>query len=208
MSRSVQAYPAPTIRPIRVSRLFSGAVWPVLLALFCFGLTDQILAKESVIASDNTTTTFIVVRHAEREGNADKLSAQGRDRAEMLRGLGKILNVSAVYSTNTQRTKNTVKPLVDDLDAKLELYSRTTGAWIEQVRREQAGGVVLIVGHSNTTGVIAGMLASKPAFAIGHDEYDAVFIVTVTESTASCVRLKYGTSSKGAADKMGPAPKQ
>lgn len=211
MSRSVQTgfVRRTRLHPFGKSSVGCGVL--VVLVLSCFGLKKQALAEEAAAGSEKVATTFIVVRHAEREGNADRLSAQGRDRAEMLRRLGKVLNVSAVYSTNTQRTKNTVKPLVDDLGVKLNLYSRANQAWVNQLHRKNAGGVVLVVGHSNTTGVIAGMLASMRPFTIGHDEYDAVFIATVAESNASCVRLKYGPASQAAdaadADKRGADPK-
>ncbi|GAB5403202.1 MAG: hypothetical protein Aurels2KO_14330 [Aureliella sp.] len=171
-------------------RLMSSAAM-LLLATVC--ATEA--RSEGEADKEPTETTFIVVRHAEREGNQDKLSAQGEARAETIRSLGTALRVSAIYSTNTERTKNTVKPLGEALKLKTQLYGRITRNWPTELEQANSGGVVLIVGHSNTTGVIAGLLADKPAFPIGHDEYDAMFIVTRRGSESNCVRLKFGVAS-------------
>jgi broad specificity phosphatase PhoE len=158
--------------------------------------------------STNQATTWIIVRHAEREGNADKLSAAGESRARVLATLGDVLNVSAIYSTKTERTRNTVGPLADALDLEIRSYSRVNKEWINQLSEEHRGKVVLIVGHSNTTGVIAAKLAGTEPFDIGHDQYDSLFVVTANESSRNIVRLQYGPSSVGAAsaeaDKMAP----
>ncbi len=180
-------------KPIRV------VAWSLVFAFSCCYHAGQAPADDSLAAGDRSAaTTFIVVRHAERDGNRDALSPAGKERASVLRALGKILNASTVYSTNTQRTKNTVKPLADDLHLEIKRYGIADQAWIDRLRQQHAGDVVLIVGHSNTAGVIAGLLASQQPFLIGHDEYDSVFIVTTGESGTSCVRLKYGRSTQGA----------
>ena len=122
----------------------------------------------------------------------------GKERANLLGEVGKLLNVSAIYSTNTQRTKSTVKPLAEELALEVKLYGKADQAWVDKLRQQHAGDVVMIVGHSNTTGVIAGLLAAETPFPIDHDEYDTMFIVTSAAARTSCVRLKYGPSSQGA----------
>ncbi len=146
-------------------------------------------------ARSTAATTFIVVRHAERDGNQDSLTSAGVERAKLLGELGKLLNVSTIYSTNTQRTKGTVKPLTEILKLEVQLYDKANPAWIDKLRKQHDDGVVLIVGHSNTTGVIAGLLAAQEPFPIEHDEYDALFIIKADESRTSFVRLKYGPAS-------------
>ena len=154
-----------------------------------------------------STTSFLVVRHAERDGNLDKLTAAGEERSQMLAALGKALKVGAIYSTDTKRTKGTVQPLATAADVEIQTYGRPTGEWVAELKQKHAGQVVLIVGHSNTTGVIAGMLAKKTPFKIAHDEYDALFLVQDSGSEPHCLRLQYGNSSTGAEsadpDKMG-----
>lgn len=200
----------------RRSRASYLALWTLVLAAtaLCHSGPCQAgpLAAEDDLATQSTgkTTTFIIARHAERDGNRDVLTEAGKDRAMALRELGTILNVTAVYSTKTDRTINTAKPLADAIGAKINLYRRVDQSWIQQLKEQHAGEVVLIIGHSNTTGVIAGLFADKRPFPIAHDEYDALFVITLADSSTNCVRLRYGPSSAGApaadADKMGEHP--
>ena len=161
----------------------------------------------------NATTTFLVVRHAERDGNLDKLTKNGEQRSQVLASLGKTLNVQVIYSTDTERTKGTAKPLATSADTTIRSYKQPSKDWIASLKQNHAGQVVLIVGHSNTAGVIAGLLANEKPFEIAHDEYDALFLVQISNSATQSMRLRYGSSSAGApsadADKMGiidPAP--
>jgi len=169
-----------------------------------FGVQDASAMKPNL----PETTTWLVIRHAERDGENDALTNAGKDRTEILQQLGSILNVAAIYSTDFARTKGTVQPLADSLGQEIRVYGQATDEWLQEVRAENNGGVVLIVGHSNTAGVIAGKLAGMEPFAIGHDEYDALFVVTSNGVKSSVVRLKYGQPSFGAPfaspDKMGP----
>ena len=161
----------------------------------------------------NATTTFLVVRHAERDGNLDKLTKNGEQRSQILASVGRAFNVHVIYSTDTERTKGTAKPLATTSDIKIRSYKKPSNDWIASLKQNHAGQVVLIVGHSNTAGVIAGLLANEKPFEIAYDEYDALFLVQVSNSATQSMRLRYGSSSAGApsadADKMGiidPAP--
>ncbi len=157
--------------------------------------------------SANPTTTFLVVRHTERDGNLDKLTKNGEQRAQILASVGSALNVQVIYSTNTERTTGTAKPLATTAEIKIRSYKKPSKDWIDLLKQNHAGQVVLIVGHSNTVGVIAGMLANKKPFEIAHDEYDALFLCQVSNSATHSMRLRYGSSSAGAPsadpDKMG-----
>lgn len=157
--------------------------------------------------SEPIATTFLVVRHAERDGNLDKLTEAGEQRAQTLAAVGSALKVNVIYSTNTQRTRNTAKPLATKRETEIQTYRTPSKQWLTSLQKEHAGKVVLIVGHSNTAGLIAGLLANEKPYELGHDEYDALFIVQVSESETRSIRLRYGESSKGASsaapDKMG-----
>src|SRR5690606_22618825 len=61
----------------------------------------------------DTTTTVIVLRHAEKEiGGADpNLNSDGVLRAEELKRILQNIPIAAVYSTSFIRTKKTVEPL-------------------------------------------------------------------------------------------------
>jgi broad specificity phosphatase PhoE len=200
------------------------------LLLPCDGLAQnatEIQTGTSAKLQEPIVTTWIVIRHAEREGEADKLSSTGLERAQVINQLGEILRVDSIYSTDTLRARSTVDALAISRGIKLEIYSNPSGEWLNDIRRLNAGKVVLIVGHSNTVGVIAGQLANKPPFDTARDDYDSLFVITTTESPvvvsklkpsntveppqASVVRMKYGRSSVGAPaakpEKMAPIAK-
>ena len=72
----------------------------------------------------NATTTFLVVRHAERDGNLDKLTKNGEQRSQILASVGRAFNVHVIYSTDTERTKGTAKPLATTSDIKIRSYKK------------------------------------------------------------------------------------
>lgn len=198
----------------KYSRQFANFVCRIALPLVlcqvsCWILVSGILASTSFAQTEEgkESTTFLVVRHAEREGNQDKLSEAGDQRAQSLARLGQILNVQAIYSTDTKRTKGTAQPLATAAGLKVETYGRLSKAWIDSLNQKHSGQVVLIVGHSNTAGVIAGLLSGEQPYKIEHDEYDSLFVIQVSGMKKSSIRMRFGKSSKGASsaarDKMG-----
>ena len=63
---------------------------------------------------------------------------------------------------------------------------------MSHVLSEHRGGRALIVGHSNTVPEIVQKLSGVTVPAIGEDEYDTVYIVTVpTFGKSSVLRMKY-----------------
>ncbi len=145
------------------------------------------------VPSDNAKTTWIVLRHAERNGKLDELSAQGQRRSEQVKQLGELLNVSAIYTTNFQRTRNTVSPLAAELKIEPIEYSDITESWLSSIQEKHRGQTVLIVGHSNTAGIIAGKLAKTEGRMLKEDEYNAIFLVTTTpDSPPHYIELRFG----------------
>lgn len=172
--------------------------WLCWLSLVVVPLAILPPRAQAEVEAGKCASTFLVVRHAERNGDLDSLTKAGEQRAEVLASLGTALKVDHIYSTDTQRTKGSVQPLAKSSGAEITIYRKPSEEWIGSLKQKHSGQVVLIVGHSNTAGVIAGWLANSDAFEIAHDEYDAFFIIRATESATNCVRLKYGNSSEGA----------
>ncbi len=152
-------------------------------------LSSDIAAQEQ---PKQKPTTFVVVRHADRDGSKDALTSTGKERAKRLSELARMLRVSAVYSTDYQRTKKTAEPTVQSLKLKLNTYAQLNQKWFNDLKSKHRGKVVLIVGHSNTVGKIATGLGGKVDQKIGHHDFDDLFIVMVSEKTVRAVRLKYG----------------
>ena len=156
-----------------------------------------ILAAVLLTAIPITATaqaTAIVVRHAERlDDSADSpLSAAGQARAtrlaEMLTGAG----ISAIYTTERQRTTQTAQPLADALRLTPRiLKADDIDGVVAAVRAARDGDRILIVGHSNTVPTILQRLGVSETVTIGNDDYANLFVVTPNGAAASLVRLVF-----------------
>jgi len=147
-----------------------------------------------------TTTTIVLVRHAEKQTvtiDDPPLAAEGERRAERLaqmfgsvNGVGRI---DAIYVTDARRAQQTAAPLAARLGLRpVVLPAADTHGAVSQVLKDHRGGRALIVGHSNTVPEIVHELSGMSVAPIGEDEYDNVYVVTVpTFGRASVLRLKY-----------------
>lgn len=143
-----------------------------------------------------TTTTFILVRHAEKGTDDPRdpdLSDAGKQRAQVLANLLKETKVDAIYSTPYKRTKNTVSPLaqaksieVGSMGVKMEE--------VDAILKKHEGGTIVLAGHSNTIPGIANYLTGTQDYKNFDDsDYDNILIVTVVEKgkNAKVVWLSY-----------------
>ncbi len=154
-----------------------------------------------VAAEAAAQQAVFVVRHGEKISDEDeRLTEAGRARAARLSEMLKRSGITAVYSTDTERTLGTARPLADALGLKIGIYDTPKGAdgridatpLAERLRRDVPLGVVLVVGHSNTVGPILAALGCAEEVTIANDEYDNLFVVVPKEGgKASLVRLRY-----------------
>lgn len=160
-----------------------------------------VLAVLAWFLASMTTTTVVLVRHAEKElGSIEDppLTPEGEQRAQLLArmfgartGPGRI---AAVFASDTRRAQRTAMPLADRLGIKV---TTTKGddyeGTIRRIRREFRGQSVLIVGHSNTVPELVRRLAhAKDIPEIPDAEYGTIYVVTMpTLGRASVLRLTY-----------------
>ena len=143
--------------------------------------------------NDAETTVFFLVRHAEKDTaggtNAD-LNAIGRGRAAILPKILKKINISAVYSTDKPRTRNTAAPVAKAKGRVVEIYDAKKQAELAQELSEKGNGKrYFIVGHSNTIPQLAMQLSlrgtkqpageGKPTADLPDNEYSLLYIVSV-----------------------------
>ncbi|MFC1639920.1 histidine phosphatase family protein [Gemmatimonadota bacterium] len=173
--------------------LYSCRVFGLLMGL-------SVLACQTGSVNDHSDaiTTVILVRHAEKElvGDDPVLTSAGAERALALaHALGEV-DVSAVYTTPFARTRNTAVPLANLLDLDVtEVASGQSFAaeMADIVRSEHVGETVVIVSHSNTTPAIIGEFGVTPIPTIDDDEYDDLYVVTLTSTgQVSLLPLRYG----------------
>lgn len=167
------------------------------MTLSRFALTAALLLVSAGTAA--AQQAIFLVRHAERAdaatgGNAmmandPPLSEAGRARAESLATMLKDAGVTAIFTTQYQRTRQTAEPLAKALGLTVTVVNAKELATLP-ARIKAEKGNVLVVGHSNTVpeSLTALGIANPPSIA--ETEFDNLFIVT-GGAKAAMVRLRY-----------------
>ena len=161
-----------------------------------------VLAMGFAYWNSATTTTIVVVRHAEKQVGAISdapLSPEGEIRATrltlMLGDSEAFGRIGKIYVTDTRRTQQTAAGVAQRLGLKPEVVdARTDSAELaRRALRENRGHRALIVGHSNTVpDIVAALARIENVPPMGDDEFDTIYVVTMpTIGKASVLRLKY-----------------
>lgn len=170
----------------------------VAACLFAALLSERSLADEPA-PCDRPATTILVVRHAEKPGQADSLSAAGYARAETLAHVAGRANVKAIYRTDTARNRLTAAPLAAALGIVPVVYAaKDFDALVARIFAEHEGQTVLVVGHSNTVAKIVAALGGPVFDDLAENEFDKLFIVNTQpcrRGPATLIELEYGESS-------------
>ena len=128
--------------------------------------------------------TIYLVRHSEKEmsasmyGSDPPLTPCGKKRSESLSNFLKDVPIEVIYSTDYTRTKNTALPTAQLKGLNIQQYDGETLEDFSKVllRRKQDA---LVVGHSNTTGVLAGLLTGQEIGEFDLDIYDRIYQVSL-----------------------------
>lgn len=145
--------------------------------------------------------TVILVRHAERAAapaNDPVLTEAGMARAQALKAAIAGAGVSAIITTHLQRTQLTARPLADSLG--LALIVVRAGSPLQAhldsvaaaVKRQAAGSVVLVVGHSNTVPGIIGALGGPRMPDLCDSQYASLFVLNMTAAAPRLIQATFG----------------
>ena len=148
-------------------------------------------------------TVVLIVRHAERApGSGDvPISDAGHARALALAELGKVAGVSAIITTQLQRTRQTAAPLAEALGITPVVVNTQSDVAkhagdVANAVRQQAGGTVLVVGHSNTVPAIVAALGGPKFPDLCEPEYDALITMILdAEGGVRTVRTRFGAAT-------------
>lgn len=180
---------------------------PRILAL---ALTLLLIATGSVyggIDSDtDATTTIYLVRHAERADDDPEdpsLTAAGELRAQALQTALRHVQVDAVYTTHFQRTRLTAQRVIDAHDPEVhtrEVTFDSVDPHVEEMaatlRSDHAGETVLVVGHSNTTPMLAEALTGYAVPELRSWQYDRLYVVSLhPERAPDLLVARFGTTT-------------
>jgi len=136
-------------------------------------------------------TTVVVVRHAEKQaGMGDvALTPRGRARSLELARIASLFNVSAIYCTDTTRSRQTAQPAT--VHAPLLIYDSPSRSWADQVINANRGTSVLVIGHSDTVPVIVKHFGGGST-TIAENEFDKLIVMRVSNSETTMSQLRYG----------------
>jgi phosphohistidine phosphatase SixA len=151
-------------------------------------------------------SVFFLVRHAEKADQSEDppLTETGRARAEALARTLKDAGVDGIFSSDFERTRDTAAPLASHLGLEVASYDPTALADLAKTLRASPGRY-LVVGHSNTTPELAGLLGGEPGPPIPEDEYDRLYVLLHRpgeETSTIVLRLAPGQDreSRGSGD--------
>lgn len=145
-------------------------------------------------------TVVLLVRHAEKAPGAGDvpLTEGGVVRARALAEVARDAGVSAVVTTQYQRTRETAAPLAAALGLTAEVVAAQSdverhAAEVAAAVRRHAGVVVLVVGHSNTIPRIVAALGGSHGPDLCDAQYDVLFTVVIAEGRPTrTIRSRYG----------------
>jgi phosphohistidine phosphatase SixA len=144
-----------------------------------------------------------VVRHAEKATSANDpgvpLSEAGRARGQRLARILEDAGVTAIFSTDYRRTRETAEPIARSRRLEIRTYAAKDASGrqspeelVRTLSRDFSGDAVLVVGHSDTVPALVRALGCRADVAIGPDEYDNLFIVVPRPgSDPALLRLRF-----------------
>ena len=134
-------------------------------------------------AQNDELFTIYLVRHSEKDYTSENtsdlpLSTCGKQRSIALSSFLDDVHLEAIYSTDYTRAKNTAIPTAETKDIEITLYNGQDIESFSHILLDNQQDV-LVVGHSNTTGVLAGLLANQEIGDLDLDIYDRIYQVVI-----------------------------
>lgn len=160
----------------------------ILLLTLCSGLPAA--------SNPGERGVIYLVRHAEKSAgvNDPVLDEAGQQRARELASLLGDAGIDVIYSTDFNRTRDTAAPLARQLGLEIHIYDGNRMADLAADMTQQ-GGRYLVVGHSDTTPELVGLLGGEPGPPIDEaGEYDRLYVVSVGANGVVLTELRrYGS---------------
>jgi broad specificity phosphatase PhoE len=120
------------------------------------------------------------------------LSLKGINRSGKLLETLKLYHIDSIFSTNFNRTRNTVLPLATKFGVQISLYDPKSQSAFADHLKEMVGKTVLVVGHSNTIPALINLLIGTPKYAnLGDNEYDKIWILNLKEGKYTETQIQY-----------------
>jgi len=179
------------------------ALLPLLATLLALLIISAASRAADRTASEATLPRLVIlVRHAEKAAEPPKdppLTPAGEERARALARALKDAGVTAIVTSDARRTRTTAEPFARALHLTPAVVPVGGGSLADHVAtvaaevRGHAGGIVLVVGHSDTIPSIIAALGGPRLTDIPHTEFAHLFIlVPEAGGGARLVQAAYG----------------
>jgi broad specificity phosphatase PhoE len=183
----------------------------LLCVLFAVLLVVAVVAARPALSASqppeltDSASLIVLVRHAEKAAapsDDPPLTAAGVKRAQALAAALRDAGVTAIITTQLRRTRETAQPLASARSLTPEVVpvrGGEAGAHAEAVAaavRKHAGGVVLVVGHSNTIPAIIAALGGPHLPDICESVFANLFVLLPGAREARLVRSRYGAADR------------
>ncbi len=150
----------------------------LLITFVLLGLQNAVLAQH-----EGEIFSIYLARHAEKEAEAKDtgdpgLSDCGELRAQALVTILGDVRLENIYSTPFERTLKTASPIAESKQLEIKIYDPSRLKEFSKLLLDTQQDA-LVVGHSNTTAVLAGLLAGKNEEAFDEDIYDRLYQVVI-----------------------------
>lgn len=157
------------------------------------GFAAALLTLAACSAAPAPEHTIYLVRHAEKQAGDDpSLTPAGAMRAALLAETLRDTGIVRIYSTDYARTRETAAPVAKAAAVSVTLYDPSDlPAFASQLKAES--GIVLVVGHSNTTPALVEFLGGEPGTDIDEPaEYDRLYVISMRGDQVETELRRYG----------------
>ena len=140
---------------------------------------------------NNPPERVYLLRHAEREDNShdSPLSIEGEQRAiSLVEAIGDS-PIKAIYTTPLRRTIETATPLATQKEVKIQqIYKSDIDELISKICSDNAGGVIVVVGHSGTIPKIL----SRFQLESDYPDYGELFVIDFQDKNITVTKGWFG----------------
>jgi broad specificity phosphatase PhoE len=152
-----------------------------------------------------SSTIVLIVRHAEKASDAEDspLTEAGMRRSQALVRVAADAGVSAIYSTQFKRSRDTVQPLAERLgvgitEVPVDLQSPGDYGKLlaKEIMEKHSGQTVVVVGHGNTIPSIVEGLTGRSA-SLGDIAYSDLLVINHSSGSAKVTKAQYGSCAGG-----------
>ena len=165
--------------------------------LLALSFTLTALAPAAALAEPSM---IYLVRHGEKatDSKDPALTEQGKARAQNIATILQKAGIASIYSSPTNRTRQTAQPLAARSGLEVQTYDPSAPkALVEKVK--SLNGAVLVVGHSNTLPELVRLFGGAPGADIADNEYDRLYQLIVGPNGAITTVLLTSVPATGAA---------